>query len=330
MNLITKIKIIRDTYKATTKEKFTFVEGEDKWDYETRVRDAEKEKPFVLPNNVLPKTHILRCDAKNIIIMGDMGSGKTTFLLNIAESLSDFQYYQKTGNSAHVEGSKDLPLFTDWQKINDAELFSQFKDDQFINLVYDSILKRIPLTEVREKNLLDRINRNSKSYKGSKITMTKTLQNSAKKEGMQYNEYLEKFTLFVETGIYFTRHPSAQAMFGNYELIFNTEINPMQIKAEYVNFYNLPGKGLSQGQKTFKTLEQLTEKSNDLSLLLLDEPTNSIPTKSVTDAAELIRKMKGQKFIATHSENLLEQLTLHEEKTAHISFYTRPATVIYL
>lgn len=306
MNIITQIRVLRETYSPVIAVRPSKEEGERDWDFKSRIYSAEKEPNFELPNKPLPRGHVLKInDAENVFIRGNVGIGKTTFLLAIYDSLESYKTFLSTGRSSYTEGGKNNLLFSEWQRKNDKDLFNQFKDHSLIQTVYSSVMQSIPFSEKREKELIARIMRNSMEHKGSQSEAKTSIANYSKKIKMNYSEFLEKYCFFVEAGIYITRHNSPETMFGNYELIFNDKVNPEKINAQYLNFYNLPGKGLSQGQKTMHALEKMNENSSDLSLILLDEPTNSLPESEIEKVAKLISTAKGQKFIVTHNDKLV-------------------------
>jgi ATPase subunit of ABC transporter with duplicated ATPase domains len=328
MNIITKLRVLRENYSLALAVRYNRKKNESEFDHSYHINQSERGLKFKLPNNPLPRNHILNLnDAENIIIKGDIGTGKTTMLLSLTDSLEKYQAFLSRGSSAHAPSAKDFILFTDWQKMNSSTLFLEFKDSDLIEVIYDSMLKNIPFTKEREKTLLARIMRNSNENKGSKPDTIERLTGIAKKEGFEYSEFLEKYCFFVEAGLYITRHISPETMFGNYELAFNKQMNPSKVNAKYVNFYNLPGEGMSQGQKTMAVLQDIEKKSTDLSLTLLDEPTNSLPESKIAEVADIIQRTKGQKFIATHNETLSRLISTNR---ATISFYESPVAVKYI
>lgn len=326
MNIITKIRVLQEMYNPVVALAREEGESENAFFYR---KQTFKEKEFSLPNNPLPRNHVMDLNgADNILLKGPIGAGKTTMLLNIADSLQNYQNYLKEGSSAKAKKEKDLPLFTDWQKMNTKSLFLQFKDADIFNVLYEHLSKDQKYNKLREEQLIARIMRNSNSHKGSKSFAKQNLESFAAEHNLNYEKFLEQYCFFVEAGLYLIKHNSPEMMFGAYELQLNKEINPTNINCSYFNFYNLPGRGMSQGQKTMHTLVAVNTNSHNNSLNLLDEPTNSLPSGLINEAAQLILSTKGQKLIATHNDLLIDIIANHPQQNASIiSFYDTPASI---
>ncbi len=271
---------------------------------------SENEKYYELDKNKFPINHELSLGKEIYLVVGNNGTGKSTFLKGLEQSAK--RKYNPFSQRTFRSEDK-LPLFNDLKGNFDFHNF-----EHFFNLpVFDE--KSFKRYQSKNENLLiKRISRNISN--AGNVNIGTVLSNLENKFGKSKIEILNRMAYIIESGINIINTNYPQTLFQNYEILFKGKgfdiVSHMdfamagKIKREsWRDWEDIPEyKGKNEGEKVLMSFGNLIGRSYNNPLFLLDEPTRSLSKENSLKVGEEIKTLKGQKFIATHDEQLINLL----------------------
>ncbi|MGV8169710.1 MAG: hypothetical protein ACP5N3_06685, partial [Candidatus Nanoarchaeia archaeon] len=294
MGAIERLKVLRDIYRVPKKE----------YDY---IHSDEKSKVYKLKNEILPVSHSIDFAGADILVVkGDNGVGKTTFLLELSRSIKSRLFFEEHGFSIMGDNNRrgrsvKLPYLTDWARELKNDPYTIFSCLMEYPLFYTEFFK-IVNKDIKDEDLVTRINKNSGVSQEKVRDVARYLLNESNSD---YGELLKRMCYVVEAGTSMVFSKVPEMMFGNYQLFFRENIAVSKLDAEYIDFKKVNVKGMSDGEAIKKEFERISAMNlPDTHVLCLDEPSKSLSQNGAEYVAEIIKSMKVQSFVATHDQNL--------------------------